>query len=89
MPTEFFYFRTESGTELDLLFKNEGCWNAVEIKSSSTVNTDYFKNFTKVALIPEFESMKKILVYSGNNIESFKGCHCVNYKDAGKIVGNL
>ena len=26
MPTEFFYFRTESGTELDLLFKNEGCW---------------------------------------------------------------
>ena len=87
MPTEFFYFRTESGIELDLLFKNEGCWNAVEIKSSSTVNTDYFKNFTKVASIPEFESMKKILVYSGDNIESFKGCRCVNYKDAGKIVG--
>lgn len=87
MPTEFFYFRTESGTELDLLFKNEGCWNAVEIKSSSTVNTDYFKNFTKVASIPEFENMKKILVYSGDNIESFKGCRCVNYKDAGKIVG--
>lgn len=87
MPTEFFYFRTESGTELDLLFKSEGCWNAVEIKSSSTVNTDYFKNFTKVASIPEFESMKKILVYSGDNIESFKGCRCVNYKDAGKIVG--
>lgn len=87
MPTEFFYFRTESGTELDLLFKSEGCWNAVEIKSSSTVNTDYFKNFTKVASIPEFENMKKILVYSGDNIESFKGCRCVNYKDAGKIVG--
>lgn len=87
MPTEFFYFRTESGTELDLLFKSEGCWNAVEIKSSSTVNTDYFKNFTKVASIPEFESMKKILVYSGDNIENFKGCRCVNYKDAGKIVG--
>lgn len=87
MLTEFFYFRTESGTELDLLFKSEGCWNAVEIKSSSTVNTDYFKNFTKVASIPEFENMKKILVYSGDNIESFKGCRCVNYKDAGKIVG--
>ena len=89
MTTEFFYFRTESGTELDLLFKSEGGWNAVEIKSSSTVNTDYFKNFTKVASIPEFENMKKILVYSGDNIESFKGSRCVNYKDAGKIVGNL
>jgi len=50
---------------------------------------DYFKNLTKVASIPEFENMKKILVYSGDNIESFKGCRCVNYKDAGKIVGNL
>lgn len=89
MTTEFFYFRTESGIELDLLFKSEGCWNAVEIKSSSTVNMDYFKNLTKVASIPEFENMKKILVYSGDNIESFKGCRCVNYKDAGKIVGNL
>lgn len=29
----------------------------------------------------------KILVYSGDNIESFMGCRCVNYKDAGKIVG--
>lgn len=45
--------------------------------------------FTKVASIPEFENMKRILVYSGDNIESFKECRCVNYKDAGKIVGNL
>lgn len=86
LTTDFYYFRTEAGVELDLLFKNAGRWNAIEIKSSATVNTDYFKNLSKVAAIPEFENMKKFLVYSGENIASFKGVHCVNYRDAGEIL---
>ena len=84
--TDFYYFRTESGIELDLLFKNAGRRNAIEVKSSATVNTDYFKNLSKIAAIPEFENMEKFLVYSGENIAGFKGVHCVNYRDAGKIL---
>ena len=84
--TEFFYFRTDTGVEVDLLFKVENRWTAVEIKSASSANSDYFKNMDKLAKLPGFESLNKILVYSGENLKNFKGVHCCNFETASSLL---
>lgn len=84
--TEFFYFRTDTGVEVDLLFKVENRWTAVEIKSASSVNSDYFKNMDKLAKLPGFESLDKNLVYSGENLKNFKGVRCCNFETAGSLL---
>lgn len=83
---EFFYFRTDTGVEVDLLFKVENRWTAVEIKSASSVNSDYFKNMDKLAKLPGFESLDKNLVYSGENLKNFKGVRCCNFETAGSLL---
>ncbi|OWV01470.1 MULTISPECIES: ATP-binding protein [unclassified Fibrobacter] len=83
--TEFFYFRTETGLEVDLLFKQGTAWNGVEIKSAATVNSDFFKNMEKLSKLPGFETLSKHLVYSGENIKSYKGVRCWNFRDAGDV----
>ena len=84
--TEFFYFRTDTGVEVDQLFKVENRWTAVEIKSASSVNSDYFKNMDKLAKLPGFESLDKNLVYSGENLKNFKGVRCCNFETAGSLL---
>lgn len=83
--TEFFYFRTETGLEVDLLFKQGSAWNGVEIKSAATVNSDFFKNMEKLSKLPGFETLSKHLVYSGENIKSYKGVRCWNFRDVGDV----
>lgn len=84
--TEFYYFRTDTGVEVDLLYKIGSNWNGVEIKSASSVNSEFFKNMEKLSKLPGFEQMKKSLVYSGENLNSYKGVHCCNYVDAGLLI---
>lgn len=67
--TEFYYFRTDTGVEVDLLYKIGSSWNGVEIKSASTVNSEFFKNMEKLSKLPGFEQMNKNLVYSGGKFE--------------------
>lgn len=84
--TEFYYFRTDTGVEVDLLYKIGSSWNGVEIKSASTVNSEFFKNMEKLSKLPGFEQMNKNLVYSGENLNNYKGVHCCNYVDAGLLI---
>ncbi|MCL4100571.1 ATP-binding protein [Fibrobacter sp. HC4] len=84
--TEFFYFRTDTGVEVDMLFKVDERWNAVEIKSASSVNSDYFKNMEKLAKLPGFETLNKNLVYSGENLKNFKGVRCCNFQSVSSLL---
>ena len=84
--TEFFYFRTETGVEVDLLFKRDECWNAVEVKSAYSINPEFFKNMDKLSKLNGFENLKKTVIYSGETIKSYKDVFCCNFAKAGSIV---
>lgn len=84
--TEFYYFRTDTGVEVDLLYKSADQWVGVEVKAASTVNTEFFKNMEKLSKLPGFENLKKNLVYSGDNVKSYKGVRCCNYADVSVLL---
>lgn len=85
--TEFFFFRTESGLEVDLLFKEGASWKAVEIKAAATVNGEFFKSMEKLSHLPGFENLSQNLVYSGEPLKNYKGVRCLNFRDAADLIG--
>ena len=59
------FFRDSRGLECDLLYETGHGIGAIEIKSGSTVASDYFSSLNRVAaLIPEVSA--KAVVYGGN-----------------------
>lgn len=71
---------------MDLLYKSADQWVGVEVKAASTVNTEFFKNMEKLSRLPGFENLKKNLVYSGDNVKSYKGVRCCNYADVSVLL---
>jgi uncharacterized protein len=80
-----YFFRTESGLEIDLLEKKGSSLIPYEIKSADTLNPDFFKaliQFQKLSL--EAKSSSGGIIYSGPSIIEYKGFRCLNFAESGK-----
>ena len=70
------FFRDSRGLECDLLYRTGLGIGAIEIKSGSTVASDYFHSLNRVAeLIPEISA--KAVVYGGAERQSRSDCEVV------------
>ena len=80
---DFYFFRNSNGLEVDLIHKRNHALNLYEIKSGKSLDKNFIssmKNFRNH--YPETKNTDFIgtVVYSGDDVPSFKGCQFVNYK---------
>jgi uncharacterized protein len=82
-----YYWRESNGIEIDCIIeKNDQKTVAVEIKGGYTFNNDYLKNFRKV---PFTETVKKILVYPGENSTVISGINLMGQDDFNNFLKEL
>ena len=85
---QFSFFRESNGLECDLLCETGQGISAIEVKSGSTVSSDYFTSLNKVArLVPNVVS--KTVVYGGNTHEQRSECEVVPLTGLGAILDRL
>ena len=79
-----YYWRDNTGNEIDCLIDENNLIKSIEIKSSTTINNSFFKglNFYKNLN----ENSKPFLVYSGNNNVKRKEAQIVAWRDVKNII---
>ena len=83
--SNFSFYRDSRGLECDLLYETGQSISAIEIKSGSTVSSDYFGSLNKVAnLIPKITG--KFVVYGGATRQSRKDCTVLPLSELGGIL---
>jgi uncharacterized protein len=60
-----YYLRDNTGHEVDLVSESSNRIHAVEVKSSSTINTDFFKNLEWLSKIAGNTILDKYIIYGG------------------------
>lgn len=63
---DFYFWRDNSGTEIDLLYEQKGKIIPVEIKSGQTISKDYFKNILLWQKYAGEEGGEGIVIYGGD-----------------------
>jgi len=89
LKDQLFYFRTNSGIEVDLIVENlvENVLQLIEIKSTETAKPEMFQNISKVKELESKDQKRKkhiksLLIYRGDTVTEFReGCGCINYLD--------
>ena len=78
----FSFYRDSGGLECDLLYETGQSISAIEIKSGSTVSSDYFSSLHKVAnLVPNIT--RKYVVYGGATRQSRNDCTVLPLSELG------
>lgn len=67
MPPDLYFWRDNNGLEADLLFEVDGRLQPVEIKSGSTVTSDYIRAGQKAARFAAEEALPPWLVHGGDD----------------------
>jgi len=60
-----FFWRDSHGNEVDLLIEMADKWNIIEIKSGTTLNSDYLKGLKYLSNLAAEKVVNKFLVYAG------------------------
>ena len=82
------FFRDARGLECDLFYQTGQGIGAIEIKSGSTIASDYFHALDRVAgLIPDISA--KAVVYGGTARQSRSDCEVVPLEDLDELLGAL
>ena len=66
---ELYFWRDNTGHEIDLVMEESNHAKFIEIKSSKTVNTSFFKNLDYLYRISENEKNKRFIVYGGEDVQ--------------------
>ena len=82
------FYRDSSGLECDILYETGAGLTAVEVKSGSTVASDYFRALHRVAgIVPRVTA--KALVYGGSERQSRSDCEVVPLSDFSGLLERL
>ena len=82
------FFRDSRGLECDLFYETGPGIGAIEVKSGSTINSDYFRSLDRVAeLIPDISA--KAVVYGGTARQSRSDCEVVPLTGLGGVLERL
>lgn len=63
---DFYFWRDSTGNEIDLLIPSAMQFDIFEIKSSQTINNNFFKGFKYLQQLAPDKIHKKTLIYAGN-----------------------
>ena len=83
LQTNLHFYRDSSGLEVDVLLEAGNMITLFEIKSSQTINQEYFAQLNKVAAIFGERVTKKIVLYGGHEQQKRSNAEVVSYLYAG------
>ena len=79
-PSNFWYYRTSSGIEVDLVEENGRTLTPTEIKSAASFNSSFCKNLTVFKSEYPKESAGENIVYAGSENFTYKGIRVCNFE---------
>lgn len=79
-PSNFWYYRTSSGIEVDLVEENGHTLTPTEIKSAASFNSSFCKNLTVFKSEYPEESTGENIVYAGSENFTYKGIRVCNFE---------
>jgi len=77
--TPFYYWRDNTGNEIDLIIENFQAIEAYEMKAGATINQDFFKAFKYLAGIKTLQVSSQTLVYGGDQEQQREGVNIVGW----------
>jgi predicted AAA+ superfamily ATPase len=80
--SELWFWRDNTGTEIDCLIEQEDKLLAIELKSGKTFNEEMTQGLTKWQTIYTDNNGSLVLVYSGEQKSLFKGINVMPWKEA-------
>ena len=85
IPNAFFW-RDNTGHEVDLLLEEGENFKAIEIKSGETIHPDFFKGLTYFGNLSNLSKKNLILIYGGLKDYKRPAAKVLSWKNYGKIV---
>ncbi len=79
-----YYFRDNTGHEIDLLLDYGDKIIPIEIKSGETISDDFFKNLEFYERLNKRGVGKTFLIYAGKRSWQEKNCHIISFHDLNK-----
>lgn len=80
-----YYWRDNTGNEIDCLIDENNLMKSIEIKSSTTINSDFFKGLNYYKQLNK--NSKAFLLYGGNDNYARKEAEVVSWNNAESITG--
>lgn len=84
---QLYFYRDVRQNEVDVIFKQGNLLTPIEIKSSSTFNSDFLKNLKFFQELAKEKSTEGYLIYSGDNLQKIHNMEILNYLNATKCLG--
>jgi len=86
LKEKFYFWRDNTGHEIDCIIENGDRLLPLEIKSGKTINRDFFKGLKYWSKISKTEGEKAYLVYGGSMDQKRKDGNVLGWKSfAGRI----
>ena len=85
LDRDWWFWRTSHGKEIDLLRENRKGYNVYEIKSSTTIKSDYFRIINQFAEIANANEVLKTLIYGGSESYRRSGIEMIGWKDVVRL----
>lgn len=79
----FYFWRDQSGLEIDLIVERAGKLQPVEIKSGQTLTEDYFNDLNRWMILAGKEGCDPTLVFGGQEQLKRSGVHVLGWKHLG------
>lgn len=86
--TRLYFWRDNTGNEIDCIIDSGSKILAVEIKSSTTITQDYFSNLKYWQNLSGDTAANSILIYNGTETQQWPKGLALNWKDTCKIIIN-
>jgi len=81
-----YFWRDSTGVELDCLIDTGLNYKAIEIKSGTTVQSDFFKNLKYYEKLSRIGAENAYLIYAGNNDSKRSDGNIISWKNAETII---
>jgi predicted AAA+ superfamily ATPase len=76
-----YFLKDSNGNEIDLIYEHQRIINLIEIKSSSTFNSEMLKGLLALGKLFQEQRINKYLLYNGKDESSINGCKVLNFKN--------
>jgi len=86
LPSNLYFWRDNTGNEIDVIIEDGEALTPVEIKSGKTITPDYFSGIKKWLSIADCPSGKPSLIYGGNDTYTREGLHIYSWMNASNVL---
>ncbi len=88
MPSNLFFWRDNTGNEVDIIIDNAGKLTPVEVKSGQTVTKDYFKGLNKWRNFASLSSDDNgYIIYAGDSDQLRTGINVLGWRSLAAMAG--